>query len=1794
MRVSGGRRFLFVALVVAFSLAGAGAVPSGSVAQDEPRPDRQARAQDAPACLEAAEPNDALDDIDTVDGPFCLAGTLPVGDQDLVLWQVAPADVRTPWTISLEGVPGSLTVFDVRPIDTDAGVEPLVVGAPMLELAVEQGASGPTVRPDVLMAPGRYLLGVSAGGQPPVPVPSLGYRVIVEHGSTLQAAEDREPNDDPQSASPQHGAFSLDGDTAGSPDVYRWALGPEDAQLTWNLSAASLLGENATLSLMTGDGVLLAQAHAQLGRMELPDLVLAPGGYLVWLDAAATEANPYILAAVPSDVATGDPEPNDDQGHAVALDASNPLAKGRIARELDEDWFRFDSTGGEGTLDIRLVWASGVGRELCLFAPSGPPLQCRQSIDGILMPGLSLPVGEYFLRVSGEARLDDPYLVRLDAAGFGAADFELEPNDTPEAAAPFDPSLGMNGRATDGDVDVFRVAVEGEPQIWRLDAYGDQIERLDWIRADGTYLAPADLAADRASALITDLYLIPGEHWIRYQGSGGDYHLALTSLGPIDPDAEREPNDRPVDAESLRVGVPRTGRLPTVADEDMYRFRTRALDHLMITLEAPPDGTVLMRLSDGVDINRSFPAAEGETVQFDALLPVGEYSIGLSTDRPSDSRYAIRIERLDPFALAADQEPNETADDAQPLPLGRRIHGSALGAADQDWYALDPVPAGTAIEIVADGDVSSVLLMDEAGEVPLSPEPDGVTFGSAPLATDGAVWLRIAARGDYELLVRTEPGTEPLPAPSPGSSSVELVMEVDPNVVAAYWPSGQNLSGSVRIANPTSTDAHVDLTAVASDRGWQARLALPQVDLGPQQTQSVPFVLQIPPDVAADDPVRVTFGGFQDGGSQDTAFVDIIPSRDVPPIGALRTWAVPDALLGGLDVASLALGATAIPAMDPEGEARLHDGFAPTDWGLSWNIATRPVTLTVDLAGDEVVGVAGTIINPLSADASLGGAPKQFHLDLSVDGAVWETVLHGQLVRSAQEQAFVLDSSVPARFARLVVDTFQHDSSQRIELGEWKVVAVPGSAPLPVALNIAEPAAGGHVVWFEPQANRAEMTLQMLTPDLASEPLPTEPGVTPTWVLAFMDDRIARISAFEWVDAIPSDPKMRAASVEIAVSLESALGPWLEVGTWELRRAPDGSVNSMHLDDPISARFVRFTTHSPSRKATSFELPGVLRVLEVPESDTERSILGQWGAGERAGPAEWRSRTDGASVIDDPNDDGAASPRPLVAGSTASGRVSHGIDSDWYELSIPDGHRSISFALEGLPILTASLVLTDPFGDSLPLTISDGARPGAVVYTAAVEGGSRYLLEVHQPRSSIVFSFDTSASITGAQFEAVEGAVRDFAADLMPGRESVRILPFDDESLLDGWNDQPYEIQAAVDRYVLDVSSSAVEASLLRAADDLESRDGGRAILLVTDAASSSYESAVAMWRQLSVTRPVIFAVEVGGFGESPAISRHHVMQDLATSTGGTYDHATTREEIQHAFDRLATWLRRPAGYRLSFQTSPQDLPPREPGRLRVVPSPSDGAVMLGEDVAIELVLDTSGSMLRRLDGRRRIDVAKSVLKELVTDVLPAEVPVALRVFGDTPKSCETELAVPLGPLEAKAMSARVEKLDVLRSARTPLAKAIARVADDLAGVTGPRLVVVLSDGQESCGGNPTKAVEQLVSTGVDVRVNLVGLSLQDRKLRRFMQRLASRGHGNYFEAQDPAELRSAMALALSATYDVVGASGEVVATGTLGGDAVELDPGTYDVVVQIEPEVRFEGVPIRAGGELELTMGGS
>lgn len=177
----------------------------------------------------------------------------------------------------------------------------------------------------------------------------------------------------------------------------------------------------------------------------------------------------------------------------------------------------------------------------------------------------------------------------------------------------------------------------------------------------------------------------------------------------------------------------------------------------------------------------------------------------------------------------------------------------------------------------------------------------------------------------------------------------------------------------------------------------------------------------------------------------------------------------------------------------------------------------------------------------------------------------------------------------------------------------------------------------------------------------------------------------------------------------------------------------------------------------------------------------------------------------------------------------------------------------------------------------------------------------------------------------------------------------------------------------------------------------------------------------------------------------------------------------------------------------------------------------------------ILLMLDASGSMAGRLDGRRKLDVAQDALLAFASR-LEGDAQVALRVYGhrggnreqDKPESCRaSELALPFGPRDPAGFAAAVRAFQP--SGFTPIAASLQAAARDFdaGGATADgNVVYVVSDGIETCDGDPAAAARALRESDIGVVVNVIGFDV-DAAAERQLREVAEAGGGEYLAARD-------------------------------------------------------------------------
>jgi hypothetical protein len=257
----------------------------------------------------------------------------------------------------------------------------------------------------------------------------------------------------------------------------------------------------------------------------------------------------------------------------------------------------------------------------------------------------------------------------------------------------------------------------------------------------------------------------------------------------------------------------------------------------------------------------------------------------------------------------------------------------------------------------------------------------------------------------------------------------------------------------------------------------------------------------------------------------------------------------------------------------------------------------------------------------------------------------------------------------------------------------------------------------------------------------------------------------------------------------------------------------------------------------------------------------------------------------------------------------------------------------------------------------------------------------------------------------------------------------------------------------------------------------------------------------------------------------------------------------------------------------------------------------------------VALILDGSGSMGEDLpgSGQTKLAVAKEVMAELIPQI-PAELNGALWVYAHRyppdPKaeSCkDIEEIFPLGPVDADAYVQTIQA--VKANGWTPIADSIIAAAESLPPGDF-NSVILVSDGEETCGGDPCAVAEALKGSDVQLTVHVVGYAVDDAT-REQLECTAAASGGSYHDALDAAGLLRALEEALDAAVVETVLRVEVeVPDGTqhhtyvhlyeAGTDRLLSDyaawkdnvvpPGDYDLVLDTLPKIAYEDLALPEG----------
>lgn len=261
---------------------------------------------------------------------------------------------------------------------------------------------------------------------------------------------------------------------------------------------------------------------------------------------------------------------------------------------------------------------------------------------------------------------------------------------------------------------------------------------------------------------------------------------------------------------------------------------------------------------------------------------------------------------------------------------------------------------------------------------------------------------------------------------------------------------------------------------------------------------------------------------------------------------------------------------------------------------------------------------------------------------------------------------------------------------------------------------------------------------------------------------------------------------------------------------------------------------------------------------------------------------------------------------------------------------------------------------------------------------------------------------------------------------------------------------------------------------------------------------------------------------------------------------------------------------------------------------------PADDTQQSGGSVNVELVFDSSGSMAQELpSGETRIEAAKNVLNNVIDAIPDREgVNVGFRVYGhegsnqeaDREESCQsTELIVPIEGIDKDRLREAVSSYSPV--GWTPITLSLQRAAEDFSAPeeNERNAIVLVTDGLETCGGDPCAAAQALADGDANVTTYVVGFGLTQEE-QGTLQCIADAGGGLNLGAGSADELNEALFVVLE-ELQVVSQTGilEIEAFGDIFPKAtITCGTGATDS----NPEGETTSVTLTDSNRVELNVG--
>ena len=174
------------------------------------------------------------------------------------------------------------------------------------------------------------------------------------------------------------------------------------------------------------------------------------------------------------------------------------------------------------------------------------------------------------------------------------------------------------------------------------------------------------------------------------------------------------------------------------------------------------------------------------------------------------------------------------------------------------------------------------------------------------------------------------------------------------------------------------------------------------------------------------------------------------------------------------------------------------------------------------------------------------------------------------------------------------------------------------------------------------------------------------------------------------------------------------------------------------------------------------------------------------------------------------------------------------------------------------------------------------------------------------------------------------------------------------------------------------------------------------------------------------------------------------------------------------------------------------------------------------------LILDASGSMWGRVDGRSKIETARDVIVDLLA-ASPTRHKLGLMSYGHRRKGDCGDIELLVRPARSTREAIQGAVMSIKPRGKTPLSASVIQAARVLRSDRNKATVILVSDGRETCGYDPCQVARELEASGIDFTAHVIGFNVTDPIDLSQLQCMAENTGGQFVAAANGSELSQAL-----------------------------------------------------------------